>query len=95
MESAWLRYPLGVRYPYGYGYPYLRYPRYRRLRRYGGSPYGGIRIEGAVRNAEVYVDGGYAGVVDNFDGTFQRLQLEPGTHTVEIRARSYRRSTTT
>ena len=37
---------------------------------------------------EVYVDGYYAGVVDNFDGRFQRLNLEPGPHQIEIRSGS-------
>ena len=93
---------IGIGVGFGYGYPYYGYPYYGYPYAYGGYPYaygypggyvayggsayGGIRIEGAVRNAEVYVDGGFAGIVDNFDGTFQRLQLEPGTHSVEIRA---------
>ena len=47
--------------------------------------YGGVRIQGAPRNAEVYVDGAYAGIVDDYDGVFQRLDLEPGSHEVEIR----------
>jgi hypothetical protein len=47
---------------------------------------GGVRIQGAPRNAQVFVDGSYAGVVDDFDGTFQRLPLEPGSHEIEIRA---------
>ena len=50
-----------------------------------GDAYGGIRIQGAPRNAEVYVDGGYAGIVDDYDGVFQRLDLEPGSHEIEIR----------
>jgi hypothetical protein len=37
----------------------------------------------------VYVDGYYAGEVDNFDGTFQRLSIESGSHKVEIRAEGY------
>ena len=41
-----------------------------------GRAYGGVRIQGAPHNAEVYVDGNYAGVVDDYDGTFQRLDLE-------------------
>lgn len=51
----------------------------------------GSDIEGALRlkvkpvEASVYVDGYYAGVVDDFDGVFQRLQLEPGPHHLEIR----------
>jgi hypothetical protein len=46
---------------------------------------GGVRIQGASRNTEVYVDGTYAGVVDDFDGVFERLGLEPGAHEIEIR----------
>ena len=46
---------------------------------------GGVRITNAPRDAEVYEDGYYAGVVDNFDGRFQRLELEPGVHRIEIR----------
>jgi hypothetical protein len=32
------------------------------------------------------VDGYYAGIVDNFNGHFQRLTLTPGPHHVEVRA---------
>jgi hypothetical protein len=46
---------------------------------------GGIRIQGAPRSAEVYVDGHYAGIVDEYNGTFDSLNLEPGPHEVEIR----------
>ena len=87
--------------PYGYGYPYGAYGSsyggyypagygYG----YGGSgvyrdAYAGVRIQGAVRNAEVHVDGYYAGIVDDFDGAFQRLELEPGAHEIEIRAAGF------
>jgi len=90
---------VGFGYPYysgyyGYGYPYsYAYPAYPAYPAYGaavvvprGSAYGGVRIQGAPHNAEVYVDGNYAGVVDDYDGVFQRLDLEPGSHTVEIRS---------
>jgi hypothetical protein len=33
----------------------------------------------------VFVDGHYAGLVDDFDGTFQQLRLESGGHKIEIR----------
>jgi hypothetical protein len=33
----------------------------------------------------VFVDGYYAGVVDEFDGSFQRLRLEEGPHVIEVR----------
>jgi len=35
------------------------------------------------------VDGYYVGVVDDFDGVFQRLRLEPGPHHLEIRLAEY------
>jgi hypothetical protein len=94
-------YPYGYGYPYygyRYGYPYGAYGYsyggyYPAGYGYAGggygsrdAGYGGIRIQGAVRNAEVYVDGYYAGIVDDFDGSFQRLDLEGGAHTIEIRA---------
>jgi hypothetical protein len=34
----------------------------------------------------VYVDGYYAGIVNDFDGVFQHLELQPGAHQIEIRA---------
>ena len=56
---------------------------------YGRDESGAIRLKVKPSNANVYVDGYYAGVVDDFDGTFQRLHLEPGPHRLEIRAASY------
>ena len=43
-----------------------------------------VRIQATPRDAAVYVDGFYAGVVDDFDGTFQRLPLTPGGHKIEL-----------
>jgi hypothetical protein len=37
-------------------------------------------------HAEVFVDGLYRGVVDDFDGVFQRLKIEAGAHRLEVRA---------
>ncbi len=34
----------------------------------------------------MYVDGYYAGIVDDFDGFFQRLTLEVGPHQIEVEA---------
>jgi hypothetical protein len=36
------------------------------------------------RHAEVFIDGYYAGLVDDFDGIFQSLKLESGPYGVEI-----------
>jgi hypothetical protein len=48
--------------------------------------YGDVRLEVRPRNAAVYVDGYYAGIVDDFDGVFQRLTLEVGAHQIELEA---------
>jgi hypothetical protein len=61
--------------PYGYGYG-----------GYSGQPYGGLRIDLPQRDAEVYVDGYFVGVVDNFDGIAQQANLEAGPHRIEIRS---------
>ena len=65
-------------YPYGYtprGY-YDPQP---------GYSYGGLRITGAPQIAQVFADGYYVGIVNDFDGIFQHLNLEAGPHQIEIR----------
>ena len=39
-----------------------------------------VRVLSTPKDAEVYVDGYYAGIVDNFNGIFQRLNVRPGGH---------------
>ena len=80
-------YPYSGVYPYAYGgYPYPYYHPYGYAAYgYPAAPYGQVRIQGAARDAQVFVDNYYTGIVDNFDGTFQHLKLEPGTHQIEIR----------
>jgi hypothetical protein len=86
-------YPYGYRYgypayrygyPYGYGYYPAPPPGY--LSAIPGRLYGGVRIVDAPRDAEVFADGYYVGIVDDFDGVFQHLNLEAGPHRIEIRA---------
>jgi hypothetical protein len=83
---------------WGYGHPAWGYghPAWGAGPYYGGfvgvapgRPYGGVRIDLPEREAEVFVDGYYAGSVDDFDGTFQELKLEPGPHRIEIKAEGY------
>ena len=64
-------YPYPPGRPYGYGY--------RR-----DEPEASVRLEVKPKQAEVFVDGYYAGVVDDFDGTFQRLRVEPGEHEIAL-----------
>jgi hypothetical protein len=62
---------------------------------YGGAygraygPTGELRLRVEPKQAEVFVDGYYAGLVDDFDGTFQGLRLEDGPYHVSIRAPGY------
>ena len=51
-----------------------------------GVVYGGLRITDAPRDAQVFAEGNYAGIVDDFDGAFQHLNLEAGQHRIEIHA---------
>lgn len=55
----------------------------------GFSDEGSLRLKIKPRDAEVYVDGYYVGIVDEFDGVFQKLHLESGTHRIEVRAPGY------
>jgi hypothetical protein len=77
-------------YPYAYGYPY-GYPY--------GSPYsysaygfysGSLKLEATPKTAEVFVDGYRAGIVDDFDGTFQHLEIPPGEHELVLYSEGYR-----
>ena len=70
-------------YPWGV-YPY---PPYRTMRMDLGAS---VRIEVKPKEAEVYVDGYYAGIVDDFDGIFQRLDVAPGEHEIELYLDGYR-----
>jgi PEGA domain len=50
---------------------------------------GRLRIKVKPEQAAVYVDGYYAGEVDEFDGVFQRLHLDSGPHRIEITLNGY------
>jgi hypothetical protein len=67
--------------PWGYGYP--------RNYRLAYSDDGALRLKIKPKDASVFVDGFYAGRVDDFDGVFQRLHIEPGPHRIEVRADGY------
>jgi PEGA domain len=78
--DPWYWYPSPFWYPPGYGYGYgygYQSPYY-----YGGGA--SLRLQVNPRETEVFIDGYYAGTVDDFDGFFQRLNLEPGEHDLEL-----------
>ncbi len=95
--SGYGYYPYGGYYPY-YGGGYYGGGYYGGG--YYGGGYGGgygsgsasgyygtghLKLKVKPRDAEVYVDGYYAGLVDDFDGMFQKLELEAGPHRIEVR----------
>ena len=49
-----------------------------------------LRLQVTPRDASVFVDGYAAGVVDDYDGVFQRLRLVPGPHEIVIYHPSHR-----
>jgi hypothetical protein len=87
-------------YGYGGGYP-GGYGGYG----YGGGGYSGggggysvsqsyrdngsLRLKIDPRQAQVYIDGYYVGLVDEYDGAFQKLGVEGGGHKVELKADGY------
>ena len=82
----------------GSPYPYYHRPVYARaytlptFAPYQAYSYGSGAIRTLVKpkRAEVYVDGYYAGIVDDFDGAFQKLYLAPGEHVIELRLEGHR-----
>ena len=52
-------------------------------------PTGGLRLKVTPRDAEVFVDGYYAGRVDDFDGARQQLKITRGPHRIELKAAGY------
>ncbi len=50
---------------------------------------GSLRLKIDPRQAQVYIDGYYVGLVDSYDGAFQKLGIEGGGHKVELKADGY------
>jgi hypothetical protein len=78
--------------PFWWDYYYGYAPVY-----YGGTYYaeqgdydtGSLKLKVKPRQAQVYVDGYFSGLVDDYDGTFQRLRLRAGAHRVEVRLEGF------
>ena len=82
LYDPWFGFDQGPWGPYPYGYPPYR--------AYAIDPGAAMRLEVTPREAEVYVDGYYAGIVNDFDGTFQRLRARPGEHEIVLYLDGYR-----
>ncbi len=77
--------------PYYYHGPVLFDPWFSPWGWYPPGAYGAVydrgaslRVQVMPRDTEVFVNGYYAGIVDDFDGTFQRLHLPPGEHDIQL-----------
>jgi hypothetical protein len=77
--AAQVWYP-GPGYP---GYPFYPAGRY-------AAPDASVKFKVEPNDAAVYVDGYFAGIVDDFDGVFQRLYTAPGGHEVTVYLEGYR-----
>lgn len=78
-SGGWYGYPgpspyYWQRYPYGYYYR---------------GHLAEARIQVEPREAEVFIDGYFVGIVDDFDGWSQRLRIEPGERLLEIHLEGY------
>jgi len=77
--GAWLPIPLYSGYPAPVAYePPL-----------DGAPIGGVQLDVDPRRAQVFVDGTYAGLVEEFSGYFHHLELPAGPHDISIVADGY------
>jgi hypothetical protein len=80
--------------PFFWGwYPtwYPMYPQYYPPPGYWyGRRYAEARLLITPKQAEVYIDGYYTGRVDDFDGIFQRLDVPPGEHELDVYLEGYR-----
>lgn len=54
-----------------------------------GAPAGGVQLDIDPRRAQVYVDGTYVGVVEEFSGYFHHLELPSGPHDIAVVAPGY------
>jgi hypothetical protein len=77
--APWAPYYQVGPYPYPYPYPF-----------HYVDPGASLRLDVKPKNAEVYVDGYYAGTVDDFSGTFKHLNILPGEHDLTLYLDGYR-----
>jgi len=52
-------------------------------------PTGGVQLDLEPRRAQVFVDGEYAGVVEDFSGYYHHLMLTAGVHRIEVLMSGY------
>jgi len=85
----------GLGFGFGYADPWFDSSWYDGYP-YGDPPYalgdpqaaasGNVRIDVTPRDAQVFVDGYYAGIVKDFNGVGKHLELAAGVHHIEVKA---------
>jgi hypothetical protein len=73
-------------------WPSLAYPSAEAYAEYPFDPdgiTGELRLRVEPKEAQVFVDGYYAGLVNEFNGHFHHLKLIPGPHHIDVRAAGY------
>jgi hypothetical protein len=93
--TPFVGFDFAYRFPFG-AYPYSRYGDPEYPYRFIFPPpgcvtseletHGSVRIDVPQRDATVLVDGFYVGVVEDFNGTLEHLNLMPGPHHIELHA---------
>ena len=94
--TRWMYGRYGLWYdPYSY-YPYYDdyyygggYSSSSREDEYDRIETGSLRLKVSPSMAKVYIDGALVGVVDDFDGLRNHLEIEAGAHQLELRAEGY------
>ena len=89
--GVYVGYPVAYTYAYPYPVPVYGYgaPAAPVVVQPNSTYYGGIALEITPSDGQVFIDGNYAGIVRDFDGTNQPLTLTGGTHHVQIDAPGY------
>jgi PEGA domain len=92
-NAQWHRGPVVIR-PGFVNAPFFYDPFWAPYYLYGPYPYGvpetAVKVDVKPKQAQVFVDGYYAGIADDLDGVFKHLPTTPGGHEISIRLEGYK-----
>jgi hypothetical protein len=86
-QAARFRVFVGPAFGWGWNTPYWGPYPYGFYGYYYGPATGAVKFDTKVKNAEVYINGAYAGAA----GKLKTLHLRPGNYNIELRAPGYMR----